>query len=329
MKKKKYSYFIIILIVIISVFAANMFAARGGNKSVVVNIPKGASVDKIAEILEDESVIKSKIAFKILSHAKNSASKMKSGAYRLNSSMTPSSIINIIVKGDTISRWLTIPEGYTIKQIAEKIEKEGYGSAAEFVKLAALEGDQFDTPFPSPGKNLEGYLFPDTYLITIGITEKDIITEMYNCFNRKVYEPLKKDISASGMSLHEIITLASLIEREARVPKDRAMISSVLRNRLDKKMRLAVDATVLYALGEHKSRVLYRDLEIDSPYNTYKYAGLPPGPIANPGVESIRAAIHPAKSDCLFYVAKPDGSHIFTKTFEEHKKAISEIRLLR
>lgn len=325
-RKKLIVYILSAIAVFILLMIFLMFLPRGGHTKVIAQIPKGSTTGEIADILADKGIIRSPFGFRLLAYLKHSASKMQPGAYELDSSMSPSVIINKIARGETVSRWLTIPEGYTIEQIATKIQKEGLGNAEIFYKLAAEEGDSFNVPFPSPGKNLEGYLFPDTYLIPIGSDEKEIINQMLNCFNEKVYEKYAPDIAASGMTLHEIITLASLIEREAKKPEDRAMISSVLHNRLKNNMKLAVDASVLYALGRHKNRVLYRDLEIDSPYNTYKYAGLPPGPIANPGIEAIKAAIHPAKSDYLFYVAKSDGSHVFSKTFDEHKRAIMDAR---
>ncbi|MHB1458486.1 MAG: endolytic transglycosylase MltG [Armatimonadota bacterium] len=303
-----------------------MFVPRGGSGKITVNIPKGSTAGDIGQILAEKGVIRSAFGFKILVRIKHSSSNLKPGAYNLDPSMPPSAVIDKISRGDSVSKWLSIPEGYTIRQIADRIEEEGFGNSSRFYSLAKFQGKSFQTAFSNPGESLEGYLFPDTYLVPIGMSEADIIREMLGCFDRKANKPLADEIRASGMSLHDIVVTASLIEREARVPEDRPLISAVLRNRLKQNMRLGIDATVLYALGKHKDRVLYSDLDVDSPYNTYRNFGLPPGPIANPGIESMKAAIHPADADYVYYVAKPDGSHVFTSTFEEHKQAIADIK---
>ncbi|MHB0999312.1 MAG: endolytic transglycosylase MltG [Armatimonadota bacterium] len=307
-------------------FISLLFLPRGGSEKITVKIPKGSSAGEIGRILQDEGIIRSGFGFKLMAKFSGKGVKMKPGAYILSPSMSPSAVMDKIVRGDASSRWLTIPEGFTIAQIADKVEEEGFGKSGIFRSLARYEGGSFQTAFPSPGDNLEGYLFPDTYLLPTGGTESDIILTMLDCFNKKAYEPFAADIQVSGMGFNDIITLASLIEREARVAEDRPLISAVLHNRLKQRMRLGVDATVLYALGRHKDRVLFKDLEIDSPYNTYRNYGLPPGPIASPGQDSIKAALHPADADYLYYVAKPDGSHIFSRSFEEHKQAIAEAR---
>lgn len=325
MKNKKRIFASLILILIVWLLVI-MFLPPERSKDLTVSIPKGSSAGDIGQILADQGVIRSAFGFKLMVRIKRIGSDLKPGAYNFQPNMTLSAVIGKIARGDSVSKWLSIPEGFTIRQIADRIKEEGFGNSSRFYSLAKFNGESFQTAFPSPGRSLEGYLFPDTYLVPIGMTEADIIREMLDCFNRKVYEPLADEIRASGMSLHDIVVTASLIEREARVPEDRPLISAVLRNRLKQNMRLGIDATVLYALRKHKDRVLYSDLDVDSPYNTYRNFGLPPGPIANPGVESMKAAIHPADAGFLYYVAKPDGSHVFTDTFEQHKQAIADIK---
>ena len=324
--KNKRNILVVVAFVFILWTLIIMFIPRGGSGKITVSIPKGSTASDIGRILAEKGVIRSAFGFKMLVRFKHNSSKLKPGAYNLDPSMSPSAVIDKIARGDSVSKWLSIPEGYTIRQIADRIEEEGFGNASRFYSLARYQGKSFQTAFPNPGESLEGYLFPDTYLVPIGMSEADIIREMLDCLNRKAYEPLADEIRASGMNLHDVVVMASLIEREAKVPKDRPLISAVLKNRLKQKMRLGIDATVLYALGVHKDRVLYNDLNVDSPYNTYRNFGLPPGPIANPGIEALRAAIHPANADYLYYVAKPDGSHVFTSTFEEHKRAIAAIK---
>lgn len=285
-----------------------------------VQVPRGASAREVSHILASEHVVRSAFGFQLLARITRKSDDLKPGAYEFKPPMTPRAVLNKIAKGDVCAQWITFPEGFTVRQIAERLAAGKVCDGNQFF-IQAQHGQSFTTDFPLPAGMLEGYLFPDTYLFPNGASGEETVREMLDCFNRRVAEPLADDIRTSGMSLHEILTLASLIEREARVPKDRPLVSAVLRNRLKKNMRLECDATVLYALGRHKNRVLYSDLEADSLYNTYRHAGLPPGPICNPGLASIKAALHPAQVDYLFYVARPDGSHIFTRTFEEHQKA--------
>lgn len=325
MKNKKNILIAAAFVLILWIFLI-MFIPQGGSRKITVSIPRGFTAGDIGHLLVEKGIIRSAFGFKLLVRLKHSSSTLKPGAYNLDPSMSPLSVIDKIARGDSVSRWLSIPEGYTIRQIADRIEKERFGNASRFYSLAKFEGKSFPTEFPNPGESLEGYLFPDTYLVPTGVSEADIIRIMLDCFNRKAYKPLANEIQTSGMSLHDIVVMASLIEREAKVAKDRPLISAVLKNRLKQKMRLGIDATVLYALGRHKDRVLYNDLNVDSPYNTYRNFGLPPGPIANPGIDSMKAAIHPVNADYLYYVAKPDGSHVFTSTFEEHKRAIADIK---
>ena len=288
-------------------------AGRAGN--VVVSVPVGASAGDIGVILESKGVVRSALGFRVLARVLGRSAVLKPGAYEISLPISPVSVVSRLAGGDVSAKWVTFPEGFTARQMADLIESKGLGKADKFMAVVGR----------GPG-SLEGYLFPDTYLIPISFTEDDIINVMRDCFRVKVQEPLADDISKSGMSLNEVIVLASLIEREAMVEKDRPLVSAVLRNRLKKGMRLQCDATVLYALGRHKSRVYYKDLKVDSVYNTYLYPGLPPGPIANPGLASIKAALHPADVDYLFYVARPDGTHIFSRTGEEHERAVREAR---
>jgi UPF0755 protein len=287
-----------------------------------MQIPRGSSTASIARLLDKAGTVRSATGFIILARVKGHSESLKPGAYELSPAMTPDQIMSTIVRGDVYARWVTFPEGFTVWQMAQRLEAEGLADAERFFTLARTSGFTLKTGFPIPGETLEGYLFPDSYLVPVGATEEIIIKQMLDTFDRRV-TPL---MAGSRMSLHQVVTLASLIEREAQVPKDRQLISSVLQNRLSRGMKLECDATVLYALGRHKTRVLYRDLKVDSPYNTYLYRGLPPGPIANPGLASIKAALNPASADFLYYTAKVDGSHIFTRTLADHVQATRRAR---
>ncbi len=314
------------MLVVVGWVVLCMLAPVGGSETVHVQVPRGTSAAGLGKILAGKGIIRSAFGFRLLARMSGKTSALKPGAYSLSPGMTPSAILEMIAKGDVSARWVTIPEGFTVQQIGDRLQAEGLADSEKFTDLAMNHGASFHTSFSHPNSSLEGYLFPDTYLIPKGSSEEAIIQEMLKGFESKVTIPFSSELAASGWTLHDVVTLASLIEREARVSKDRPLVSSVLRNRLAKGMRLECDATVLYALGGHKDRVFYRDLEVDSPYNTYRNAGLPPGPIANPGAACIRSALEPARTSYYFYVARRDGSHIFTRNMADHERARATVR---
>jgi UPF0755 protein len=221
-------------------------------------------------------------------------SQMKAGEYELSPHLSLIEIIDKVARGDAVSQWFTIPEGYTVEQVAKTLAKQKMAEERRFLRLVRDRVGDLDLPPSFPRGSLEGYLFPDTYRIKKGESEKAILRAMLAAFEQQVVKELADDLKRSPLPLEKIVILASLIEREARVPEDRPLISAVIHNRLKEKMRLQVDATVLYAMGRHKSKVLYSDLETPSRYNTYRHAGLPPGPICRPGLNSIEAALRPA-----------------------------------
>ncbi|AIS52340.1 hypothetical protein TKV_c11690 [Thermoanaerobacter kivui] len=292
----------------------------------VINIPKGYSTVKIGKILKENNLIKNEWFFVLRVKALNADGKLQAGKYLLSSNMTTDQIIKKIAAGkvqnDTIK--VTIPEGFTVKDIAEKLSQLGLVNKNKFLEVA--QNDTFnydflkDIPKDRPSR-LEGYIFPDTYQIPVDASEKEIINSMLKRFEEVYNTTIKDNAKNVGMSPDQIVIIASMIEKEAVVDKDRPLIAGVIYNRLKKHMKLQIDATVQYALGKHKDKLLYKDLEVDSPYNTYQHYGLPIGPICNPGFKSIEAALFPAKHDFYYYVAKEGGSHIFTKTYEEHLKA--------
>jgi len=309
-----------ILVVLVFVLVTVAPAGRGG-KQRLIQIHKGSSAGDIGHLLASRHIIRSEIGFRLLARVLGYGKDLKPGVYKLSASMSPVSILRKIAAGDVSARWVTFPEGFTINQMGERLEAEHLGSADAFIDKALHHGKDYATRFPHPGASLEGFLFPDTYLVSLGGSGDELIREMLDAFQEKVAGPLSREIATSDLKLRDAVTLASLIEREAKVPGDRALISSVLRNRLKKHMYPDCDATIMYAEDRRGGKVLFKDLDVSSKYNTYRNYGLPPGPIANPGIASIKAALVPAKSDFLYYVAKPDGSHIFSRTFEEHKRA--------
>jgi len=293
-------------------------------------IPKGSTVKSISKILKDENMIKDSFVFELYCKINEKSDKIKAGKYRISNSMEVPEIVEVLVSGkaliDTVR--FTIPEGYNLAQIVDKINSLGVVSSESINE--ALKAGRYEYEFieqiPDRENKLEGYLFPDTYEIYRDTTAEAIIKKLLGRFDDVFTEEFRKRAEELNMSIDQVVTLASIIEREARLDKERKTISGVFHNRLKKKMLLQSCATVQYLLKEPKEELLYEDLEIDSPYNTYKYAGLPPGPIASPGLASIEAALYPEDTDLLYFFALDDGSHVFTKTYNEHINAQNKYR---
>ena len=249
------------------------------------------------------------------------------GDYEFSPNQSLLEIAHILIEEQFTRNWVTIPEGWNRFRIARRLHERGIADAQEFLALCRQPQRFRDLGLPLPDKGtLEGYLFPSTYRLPPGSGAETAIRTMLKATLQQVYLPYQERIKQRGQSLHEVLTIASMIEKEAMHDADRPLIAAVIYNRLKKGMPLQIDATVLYGMGQWKSRVLYKDLQHPSPYNTYRRKGLPPGPIANPGLASIRAALNPAKADYLYYVAQADGYHRFTRTYEEHQQAIREVR---
>lgn len=298
--------------------------------SVTVKIPKGASEKVIAQTLKDSGLIRYELSFRMKMRKSPYRGKLNYGTFTLHKGMCLDDIIdslmNPAVKDKGIK--LTVPEGFSAEMIAARCEKIGLVKAADF--LSELEKGKFGYSFINdiPSKDgvkykLQGYLFPSTYVFKSTATAHDVISTLLGEFEKQ-YNSVK-NLNKNEMSMNDIIISASLIEREAKLDSERSAISGVIQNRIEKGMRLQIDASVVYAISDGMydvSRVYYKDLEKDSPYNTYKYAGLPVGAICNPGIKSIRAAMQPQQSNYLYYRTdsdKNDGSHVFTETFNEHK----------
>lgn len=294
-------------------------------------IPKGSNLRAVSSILEKEKLIKDSLVFELYCKLNDKSEGIKAGKYSIKTSMGVPEIIEVISNSsnaivDTIK--FTIPEGYNLKQIVDKINNLGVVSPESI--QAALKADKYDYEFleqiPERENRLEGYLFPDTYEIYRDTTAEAVIKKLLGRFDDVFTEEFRKRAEELNMSIDQVVILASIIEREARLDKERKTISGVFHNRLKKKMLLQSCATVQYLLKEPKEELLYEDLEIDSPYNTYKYAGLPPGPIASPGLAAIEATLYPEDTDLLYFFALDDGSHIFTKTYDEHINAQNKYR---
>jgi len=304
-------------------FSAYILSPVTLEESVTLTISPETTTSEIAELLKHKGVIRSATLFKCYAVLFNIDEKLKAGTYIFEGTQTFSKVAAELQKGSTKLITFTVPEGYTMEQIAELLSDKGCIKKEDFFK--AVEGMKFKFPYtdqlPKGKQNLEGFLFPDTYKIPDYYSAEDIIQMMLNRFV-EIYSPqYEKRARELGISTLEVITLASIIEREAQKPEERPIIAAVFHNRLNKGMKLESCATVQYALGEVKPVLTLEDLKVQSPYNTYINEGLPPGPICSPGEASIKAALYPADVPYYYFVAKKDRSHVFSRTYEEHLKA--------
>jgi UPF0755 protein len=293
-------------------------AEKGGKEQVVV-VKEGLSLKEVASELEKRKIITSKGLFELWGKFMGSSRKIKAGEYRLSPDMAPIRILDVLTKGSVITYSVTIPEGFTAEQIAEILDRKNLVSKQQFLSLANDPAllEQYSVTGPS----LEGYLYPDTYHLARGISASTAIDTMVNRFWELV-SPLKNRAEDVGMKMEDVIILASIVEKETGLAEERPTIASVFLNRLKRGMRLESDPTVIYGLKEFDGNLTRKDLTKATPYNTYIIRGLPPGPIANPGLESIKAVLFPAKTDYLYFVSKNDGSHHFSRTLSEHNKAV-------
>lgn len=338
MKLSKKRVIILVSSVILLVLIGALFVAYEGGpydknngKDIVVDIPMGSTVSSVADILKENNLIKNEVLFKLNFKMKNNASHMKSGKYLLSQKLSNSDIIEKLVSGEIYRDGIkvTIPEGSTSNEIIALLVKNELGKKEDFEKLVSNPSEfysDFEFLDQKDIKSLEGFLYPSTYYFDKDAKPKDIIKEMLKLFKRNYTEELQKKQKERNMTLQEVVNLASIVEKEAVIDEDRPIIASVFYNRLDKDMPLQSDATLQYIFEERKKSMTYNDLKIDSPYNTYIQKGLPPTPIANPSIKSIKAVLEPSDTDYLYFVASIDGGNVYSKTYEEHKKNVEQYR---
>ena len=292
--------------------------------AVVVRIPRGATVRGVADSLSRAGVIQSPRAFRWYASFGDRDRSIKPGRYGFVKGESWSDLLDALVAGRGITHTVVIPEGFDLRDIARVLNKT-LGVSEDSV-IAVSRDSAWRRKLGVPAPTLEGYLFPATYNFADGTTAREAVVVMLERFE-SVWKPEWDDtLAAMAISRNDAMTMASIVEKEARKSEERPIISAVYWNRLKKGMRLQADPTVQYAMGEHTTRVMFKDLEIDSPYNTYRIDGLPPGPIASPGEASIAAALSPANVPFLYFVAHPDGHHEFRTSFAEHQKAIADVR---
>lgn len=291
-----------------------------GSVSADISFPAGSGVKTLAENLEKDGLIRSSWHFILLTRLSGHAHSLKAGEYRFNNAMLPDDIMQKIVNGEVDYRRFVLPEGYSIFQAAEILEQKGYFKSVDF--LAKCRDKELLGRLGISGTTVEGYLFPATYNLARNENEEQLITNMVAQF-RKVYAAiLEQHKEPPGFSEEKIITVASMVEKEAVAAAEKPLIASVFYNRLQIGMPLQSDPTAVYGVRAFAGKVSKADIEGDSPYNTYHLKSLPPGPIGNPGSDAIKAALAPAKTDYLYFVAKQDGTHKFSKTLAEHNSAV-------
>ena len=304
-------------------------------ETIIVKVEEGESAESIGEALENAGVIESARQFQALAGLLGVSDDLEAGDYEFERGQTALSAVQRISQGLTAALVVNIREGLRLEEIAELLEARGVVSADEFRRAL---GDQYEAAFLAElpaASSLEGFLFPATYAFSRNETGHQVVQKMLDAFDQRYRESLRPLLRSGGPSLRDIVILASIVEREAQVASERTTIASVFENRLEQGIPLQADPTVQYALGNDpasvtesgywKAELTLADLAIDSPYNTYANVGLPPGPIANPGLDSLLAAAQPAETNYLFFVARPDGSHVFAETLEEHRQNVCQI----
>ncbi|MGD8659785.1 MAG: endolytic transglycosylase MltG [Desulfobacterales bacterium] len=297
------------------------------HKNVIISVQPGQTLRNTANLLEQAALIKSKFKFILIARINGSDKHLKAGEYLLSAAMPPRQILEIMVKGAVNLHKFTVPEGYSIAQIAVLVENAKFGSKIDFIETATDAA--LVTKNGIEASSLEGYLFPDTYFFPRDVTMNKIISTMLNRFWSVFTTEWQERAKDLGFSVHQIVTLASIIEKETGAAVERPIISSVFHNRLKKKMRLESDPTVIYGIKDFDGNLTRKHLRTHTAYNTYKIRGLPAGPIANPGRASLEAALFPDDTEFIYFVSKKDSTHYFSKTLKEHNQAVRKYQLRR
>ena len=296
-------------------------------RAVTIIVPQGATAADVGLLLANEGIVANPRIFRTRVREAGADGTLRAGTYELRTGMGYEAAITSLAAGPAVRYvTVTIPEGFTVEQIAARMEKRAGISRSEFLALADKGAAEFAADHPylegAYRGSLEGFLFPKTYRIEDGATARDVIEMMLDQFDKEIASVDLKQFTARGFSLPQLVTMGSIVERETKVAKERHIVSSVIYNRLAQRMRLDMCSTIEYVIKEHKLRLTYADLNVKSPYNTYRHAGLPPGPIASPGLASLKAAAAPADTQYLYYVLTGrDGSHTFARTADEFARA--------
>jgi UPF0755 protein len=293
-----------------------------------VTIEPGSGTRTIGQKLISSGVVRDDLTFRAALWRTGVARSLKAGEYRFDQPMTPTEVVEKIGRGDVYERRVTFPEGLTFAEMARIYEQHGYGTAAAFLE-AARDGTPIHNVDPD-ARDLEGYLFPETYSLRRDSTPRALVHTMVARFEQLFTTDMQQAAETHGLTPRQAVTLASLVEKETAVDAERPIVAAVYMNRLKIGMAMQCDPTVIYALqkaGRYNGNLTRENLQFDSPYNTYRYPGLPPGPIANPGLASLHAAVAPAAVDYLYFVSRNDGSHVFARTLDEHNENVRKFQV--
>jgi UPF0755 protein len=295
---------------------------------VIIEVDRGKGPPSIARQLESMQVVRNAKIFLYYGKIRGSWAKIKAGEYELSPSMTPAQIFDIFASGISVSRPFLVREGENIYDVAEMIQAKGFGTKEHFLKLARDPVFIASTGLVPPPKTLEGYLFPDTYLLQRKETQEEILHSMVKRFLTAWGPNEEQKAKLLGLTRDQVVTLASIVEKETGAPEERPIIAGVFHNRLAKHMKLQSDPTTIYGIwSRYRGKIHKSDLLESTPYNTYTVPALPIGPISNPGIESIQATLNPATHNYLYFVSKNAGTHEFTSTYEDHSKAVAKFQL--
>jgi UPF0755 protein len=291
----------------------------------IISIQPGQSFTHIAETLEREGVVSSAFNFRILATLKGASRQVQAGDFNFAAATRPGQVLDRLVSGDTLRLQVTLPEGLTITQIAERLAEAGYTDCQEFQRLATDR--EFTQSLGVDAPTLEGYLFPETYRFGAKLPSRHLLRFMVDQFNKHLVQKWLDSANKLGLDLHQLVTLASIIQKETARTSEMPIIAAVFHNRLKRNMRLQADPTVIYGIENFNGNLTRHDLHTHTPYNTYTQRGLPAGPIANPGAKALRAAANPADVPYLYFVSKGNGSHKFSRTLREHNAAVRRYQL--
>jgi UPF0755 protein len=294
-----------------------------------IEVQSGETLSHVAQRLAGQGILRDPRLLVALGILRGDSGNIKAGEYVVQGSVTPNELLDFLVSGRARFVSLTVPEGFSLMEIADRLETRELGRADVFLDLT--RDPRFiatlNLPVDPPPPSLEGFLYPDTYYFHRGASETRLIEAMVQQFNRRAAEVLRAQAAQVGLTPYRALIMASIVEKETAVPAERSLISAVFHNRLRARMRLGSDPTVIYGLTDFDGNLRRMDLLTETPYNTYKIPGLPPTPIANPGLDSIRAAVAPAHVDYLFFVAKGDGTHVFSKDYRAHSRAVFKYQI--
>ncbi len=301
--------------------------ATGNDEIVLVNIPRGTPFAQVVNLLDEKGLIRSRLLFRAMAYVYSAPQQIKAGEYELSKAMPPRQLLEKLIRGEVKAYGIVVPEGFTVRQIAARLAANGLVDEKEFLRLASDK--EFLATLRIPAASAEGFLFPDTYKFDRTMDARTILKTMSDRFQVKVTGAMIEKARAQGFDLKEWVTLASVIEKETGRKEEIPLVSAVFHNRLRIKMPLQSDPTVIYGIENFDGNLTRRHLERQNPYNSYLNRGLPPGPICNPGMDALAAALNPAPVPYLYFVSRNDGSHQFSATLAEHSRAVRKYQILR